>query len=148
MATDEVFMTGKRYTDQFKIEAVRQVTEHGRPVTEVAQRLGITSHSLYAWKKIFAKPEVVQRAEMDQSAEVRRLKAELKRMTEERDIHKKSRRVLCQGVKAKYAFIPDHIDEFRLTALCRVLRVHRATITPGDVRRIAHARMRTAVWLG
>ena len=39
MATEEVFMSGKRYTDEFKIEAVRQVTEHGRPVVEVAQRL-------------------------------------------------------------------------------------------------------------
>lgn len=47
-------MSGKRYTDEFKIEAVRQVTEHGRPVVEVAQRLGITSHSLYAWKKAFS----------------------------------------------------------------------------------------------
>jgi transposase-like protein len=51
--------------------------------------LGITSHSLYAWKKTLAKPGVVQRAELDQSAEVRRLKAEMKRMTEERDILKK-----------------------------------------------------------
>ncbi len=25
MATEEVFMSGKRYTDEFKIEAVRQV---------------------------------------------------------------------------------------------------------------------------
>lgn len=54
-------MSGKRYTDEFKIEAVRQVTEHGRPVAEVAQRLGITSHSLYAWKNAFSKPTIVQR---------------------------------------------------------------------------------------
>jgi transposase len=97
MATEEVFMSGKRYTDEFKIEAVRQVTEHGRPVVEVAQRLGITSHSLYAWKKTLAKPKVVQRAELDQSAEVRRLKAELKRMTEERDILKKAAAYFAKG---------------------------------------------------
>jgi transposase len=90
-------MSGKRYTDEFKIEAVRQVTEHGRSVVEVAQRLGITSHSLYAWKKTFAKPDVVQRAELDQSAEVRRLKAELKRMTEERDILKKAAAYFAKG---------------------------------------------------
>jgi transposase len=90
-------VTGKRYTDEFKIEAVRQVTEHGRPVAEVAQRLGITSHSLYAWKKALTKPEVVQRTELDQSAEVRRLKAELKRMTEERDILKKAAAYFAKG---------------------------------------------------
>jgi transposase len=79
------------------MEAVRQVTEHGRPVAEVAQRLGITSHSLYAWKKALTKPEVVQRAELDQSGEVRRLKAELKRMTEERDILKKAAAYFAKG---------------------------------------------------
>jgi hypothetical protein len=31
MATEKVFMAGKRYTDEFNIEAVRQVTEHGAP---------------------------------------------------------------------------------------------------------------------
>jgi transposase len=94
-------MSGNRYTDEFKIEAVRQVTEHGRPVVEVAQRLGITSHSLYAWRAKLAKPDVVQRAELDQSVEVRRLKAELKRVTEERDILKNVR---CQ------AFLDDVHD--------------------------------------
>ena len=39
-------MSGKRYTDELKIEAVKQVTEHGRSVADVAQRLGITTHSL------------------------------------------------------------------------------------------------------
>jgi transposase len=90
-------MSGKRYTDEFKIEAVKQVTEHGRSVVDVAQRLGIKAYSLYAWKTKFAKPEVVQRAELDQSAEVRRLKAELKRVTEERDILKKAAAYFAKG---------------------------------------------------
>ena len=53
-------MSGKRYTDEFKIEAVKQVPEHERPVVQVAKRLGITSHSLYAWKRAFVKPDVVR----------------------------------------------------------------------------------------
>jgi transposase len=40
-------MRGKRYTEEFKIEAVKQVTERGHPVAEVASRLGVTTHSLY-----------------------------------------------------------------------------------------------------
>ena len=83
-------MSGKRYTDEYKIEAVRQVTERGHKVSEVADRLGITSHSLYAWIRKFGKPTVVQRAEVEQNAEMRRLKAELRRVTEERDILKKA----------------------------------------------------------
>lgn len=81
-------MSGKRYTDEFKIEAVKQVTERGHSVADVAQRLGITTHSLYTWKLKFGRPDVVRQAELDQNAEVRRLKSELKRVTEERDILK------------------------------------------------------------
>jgi transposase len=97
MATEEVSMSGKRYTDEFKIEAVKQVTERGHSVADVAQRLGITTHSLYAWKRQLGKPDVVQQTELDQNAEVRRLKAELKRVTEERDILKKAAAYFAKG---------------------------------------------------
>lgn len=90
-------MSGKRYTDEFKIEAVKQVTERGHAVSDVAQRLGITTHSLYAWKMKFGRPEVVQQVELNQNAEIRRLKAELKRMTEERDILKKAAAYFAKG---------------------------------------------------
>ncbi len=46
MAMKEVSMSAKRYTDEFKIETVRQVTERGFPVSEVAKRLGVTPYSL------------------------------------------------------------------------------------------------------
>ncbi len=39
MATEEVSMNRKRYTDEFKIEAVKQVTERGHSVADVAQRM-------------------------------------------------------------------------------------------------------------
>ncbi len=90
-------MSAKRYTDEFKIEAVRQVVEYGRPVVEVAERLGVTVHSLYAWKRQQGKGPVVRRVELDQSAEVRRLKAELRRVTEERDILKKAAAYFAKG---------------------------------------------------
>ena len=90
-------MSDKRYTDEFKIEAVRQVTERGFKVADVASRLGVTTHSLYAWLRKFEKPGVVQRAELDQSAEIRRLKTELRRLTEERDILKKAAAYFAKG---------------------------------------------------
>jgi len=40
MAIREVDMSSKRYTKEFKIEAVRQVVERGHSVAEVASRLG------------------------------------------------------------------------------------------------------------
>lgn len=91
MAMQEVPMSGKRYTDEFKIEAVRQVTERGHRVAEVAERLGITTYSLYSWIRMFRSPKAGSISpEIEQNAEVRRLKAELRRVTEERDILKKA----------------------------------------------------------
>lgn len=90
-------MSSKRYTDEFKIEAVRQVTDRGFKVAEVAERLGVTTHSLYGWIRKFGKPGVVQRAELDQGAEIRRLKSELRRVTEERDILKKAAAYFAKG---------------------------------------------------
>lgn len=90
-------MSSKRYTDEFKVEAVRQVTGRGFKVAEVAERLGVTPHSLYAWLRKFGKSGIVQRAELDQGVEVRRLKAELRRVTEERDILKKAAAYFARG---------------------------------------------------
>ena len=43
---------GKRnFSDEFKRDAVGQITERGYPVAEVSQRLGVSAHSLYAWKR-------------------------------------------------------------------------------------------------
>jgi transposase-like protein len=42
-------MTRQHYPETFKIEAVKQVTERARPVADVAQALGISSHNLYVW---------------------------------------------------------------------------------------------------
>ena len=53
-----------------------------------ASRLGMSTHSLYAWVKRYSKPEKQRVQEDEQQAELRRLRAELKRVTEERDILK------------------------------------------------------------
>ena len=42
-------MSKPRFPEEFKIEAVKQVTERGYPVAEVASRLGVSTHSLYKW---------------------------------------------------------------------------------------------------
>ncbi|WP_338213697.1 IS3 family transposase [Halopseudomonas aestusnigri] len=117
-------MSNPRYPEEFKIEAVRQVTERGLPVAEVASRLGMSTHSLYAWVKRYSKPEKQRVQEDEQQAELRRLRAELKRVTEERDILKKGRRVLCQGVRLKYALISQLSADYSVRRLCLTLKVH------------------------
>lgn len=83
-------MSNKRYTNEFKIEAVKQVTDRGHTVADVAARLDVSVHSLYQWMKRFGVPQAERNASDDQQAEIRRLKAELKRVSEERDILKKA----------------------------------------------------------
>jgi transposase len=83
-------MKSKRYTDEFKREAVKQVTERDYSVADVAQRLDTTMHSLYAWLNKFGEPNPQTSGKIDRSAENARLKSELRRMTEERDILKKA----------------------------------------------------------
>ncbi|KXF80803.1 transposase [Enterovibrio coralii] len=81
-------MSGKKFPEEFKIEAVKQVTEKGHPVSNVAHRLETTTYSLYAWIKRYGPDASHHQAKSDESEEIRRLKKELKRFTEERDILK------------------------------------------------------------
>ena len=51
-------MSGQiRYSDEFKIDAVAQVTERGYSVKEVAERLGVSTKSLYTWMAQCSKPQ-------------------------------------------------------------------------------------------
>ena len=83
-------MAGERYTEEFKIAAVKQITEEGYKIADVAKRLGITTKSLYNWKAKYGENAVEYQADKAKEAELRQLKAELKRVTQERDILKEA----------------------------------------------------------
>ena len=85
-------MGQQRFTPEFKDEAVRQVTERGYRVAEVAARLGVSSHSLYKWVRAARPSKEEERSEdlVETKKEVLRLRAELRRVEEERDILKKA----------------------------------------------------------
>lgn len=85
-------MGQRKYSPEFKDEAVRQVLERGYSVREVAARIGVSEHSLYKWVRD-VKPSK-EEAQSDELVEVKRenlrLRAELRRVQEERDILKKA----------------------------------------------------------
>jgi transposase-like protein len=83
-------MSSQRYTDEFKTEAVKQITDGGYTVPGVAKRLGVTTNSLYKWVKQYGESPERAAAIRAEKAETQRLKRELKRVTEERDILKKA----------------------------------------------------------
>jgi transposase len=82
----------RTYTREFKVEAVKLVTEQGYSVAEAARSLGIHQTLLRAWKQ--ALHEQRDQAFLGQGhppaleEELRRLRAENKRLQAERDILK------------------------------------------------------------
>ena len=96
-----------RFTDEFKRDAVAQVVDRGYAVSEVADRLGVSTKSLYTWKAQFAKPAKVREAEADLVAELRRVKKELTRVTEERDILKNRHGSQPACVRYKQPVLPS-----------------------------------------
>jgi len=89
-------MAGKRkvYTPEFKLAAVKMITDQKLSVAEVACRLGVTEGRLHDWKKATAKsgsdafPGSGHLTPLEE--ENRRLRAEVKRLEMERDILKKA----------------------------------------------------------
>lgn len=85
-----VNMGKQRYTEEFKIEAVKQVTERGYSVKEVAENLGVAAWSIYKWKEKYSDKNKSDHKNIDLQRENIELRKELKRVQEERDILKKA----------------------------------------------------------
>ena len=89
-------MTEKRrqYTEEFKQEAVRLVTEHGYGVTEAARNLGINAKMLGRWKRQAewqTNGSSSSNGHMTaEHAELLQLRKEVKRLRMEREILKKA----------------------------------------------------------
>lgn len=86
----------QHFSKEFKLEAVRLLELGQKPATQLALELGIPRNRLYKWQtelnkagKELAFPGT-GRKPADERSENERLRAELKRVTEERDILKKA----------------------------------------------------------
>jgi transposase len=87
-----------QYTEAFKHEAVRLITEQGYGVTEAARNLGINAHMLGRWKRQVAQQKPAVKGNGHLSAdheELQRLRKEHQRLRMERDILKKTVRFLA-----------------------------------------------------
>lgn len=86
--------TPKTYTAEFKREAVRLAQTSGKPITHIARELGISDTSIHQWRKELAEhsteafPGSGHQTTLEE--ENRRLKRELERVRQERDILKKT----------------------------------------------------------
>ena len=85
-------MSNQRYSPEFRDEAVRQILEAGHLTSEVAARLGVSANSLYKWVKA-VRPDTGSLKDeelIEAKRENLKLRAELRRVEEERDILKKA----------------------------------------------------------
>ena len=84
-------MKRTQYAAEFKIEADKQVIDKGHSVVDVAKRLGIGEGLLYTWVRKSAQSEQPLAGDIKVLRdEDSKLKAELRRTAEERDILKKA----------------------------------------------------------
>ena len=78
-------MARKAYTDQFKRDAVKLMTERGYSVNKASEALGVSPATLSLWKKT-----LVPREQADLEAELERLRRENRELRTEREILKKA----------------------------------------------------------
>ena len=78
-------MRPAEFNDDFKRDAI----------AKVSRQLSGSQHSLYTWRKKSSQPS----GDDDKDAEIRRLKGELVRVTEERDILKKATAYFTKDAK-------------------------------------------------
>ena len=84
----------QKYDKEFKLEILRLVNEQKRPIAQVARDFGLGENTIYKWKKAFeedpvnAFPGIGHLKPEDE--QFRQLKRDLERVTEERDILKKT----------------------------------------------------------
>jgi transposase len=90
----------RKYTREFKLEAVRLSEDPDRTAAEVARALGITPSILYRWRQAFRSegPEAFPgHGKLPESEEqMRQLRRELERVRQERDILKKAIAIFSQ----------------------------------------------------
>lgn len=91
----------KTFSKEFKLEAVRLLKKGDKPAAEIARQLGIARNKLYLWRDELASLGEQAfpgsgRPTNDKDAEIARLKRELERVTEERDVLKKAARYFAK----------------------------------------------------
>jgi transposase len=79
--------SARRYTDEFKKDAVALLRSSGRPIREVAKQLGVSDTSLSAWAREMSGDAQESDAELEQEAA--RLRRRIKDLESEIDILKK-----------------------------------------------------------
>ena len=89
----------RKYTEEFKREAVRLMETSGKSIAELGRDLGINDNNLYRWRAVYG-PETQQASTgrvSEMEAEMKRLRREIEVLRQERDILKKAMSIVSRS---------------------------------------------------
>lgn len=96
MATE---ITRRRFTPEFKKDAVALVAEQGYTVAKAARAVDVNENNLRRWKKELEQEATGERLNADERAELSRLRRENKELRMEKEILKKASAFFAKEMK-------------------------------------------------
>jgi len=90
--SEQTKKVNKTYTSEFKESAVKLAIDTDQPITQTARELGVNANTLHTWINKYSKPvkDTAKRSDEHIYDELKRLKKELAKVTQERDLLKKA----------------------------------------------------------
>ena len=82
--------TRRKYTEEFKTEAVRLIVEEGYSISQAARNLDINANMLGRWKRELTEDAEIRQQVSDEKEELKRLREEVRQLKMEREILKKA----------------------------------------------------------
>src|SRR3984893_16939371 len=111
----------RQYTDEFKPEAVGLLTSSGRPLSQIAQELGIASSRLRAWRNRDEGVRAGSRRRPNTQAAIPPAGADLAA-----ENARQNAAHFLGSAEMKFRLIEDQRDTFKVRAMCDVLGVSPA----------------------
>ena len=122
-------MERRKFTREFKLEAVRLIKDRGVSYVQASQDLGVHTSQLRDWVKKFADdPQQAfpgQGQMKPEQLEIARLKREVTKLKAERDILKKAAAYFAKEIDVKFGFIAKHRGIWPANWMCEALGVSR-----------------------
>lgn len=89
--------TKRQYTEEFKRETVRLIKISGKSQAQVARELGISDQNISRWWQEYGQENATEETHSVSKEAYKAMQAELRRVTEERDILKKALNIFSRS---------------------------------------------------
>ena len=113
----------RRFTAEFKAQAVKRLLEGGRGLAQVATELGLSTGQLSTWRTEHLAAGSAQAQRKAEAAEMQRLKRDNKRLEEENQILRKAAAFRQRDRMRRSAFVSAERANHAVTTLCRIVGV-------------------------